>query len=115
MSNVELSDSYLLYPLIVAATKGREGETKIRKLRTLSQGSQSLGNKDVLQALGKHILSATFLLHLFSLPNLQSHATVLLLTQNTLPGCAKHFHACLLFFFLAVLLSRQDLNPPTRD
>ena len=61
MSKVELSDSYLLSPLIFAATKGRERETKIQKLRTLSQGSQSLGNKDILQALGKRTLSATSL------------------------------------------------------
>ena len=62
VSKVELSDPYLLYPLIIAATKGWGRETKIQKLRNLSQGSQSLGDKDILQALDKHMLSATFLL-----------------------------------------------------
>ena len=62
VSKVELSDPYLLYPLIFAATKGWGRETKIQKLRNLSQGSQSLGDKDILQALDKHMLSATFLL-----------------------------------------------------
>ena len=62
MSEVELSDSYLLNHLIFTATKGWGRETKLQKLRNLFSCSQISGNRGVLPTLGKHTLNAILLL-----------------------------------------------------